>query len=158
MELARALDLELMLVPRQLVPAVQALQREVAPDPRTAPSRIDQDLLRLSHDARGLMPRYPAIPALSEVATAADDVRIARIDESLAVMARPLIDSARAIINTLRKFTRDRRDVARSSEIKDATPRLKRITSALEDLRNQWVHRDTASAVLPAYRLGNDDE
>lgn len=31
-ELARALGLELMLVPRQLVPAVQALQREIAPD------------------------------------------------------------------------------------------------------------------------------
>lgn len=31
-ELARALGLELMLVPRQLVPAVQALQRGIAPD------------------------------------------------------------------------------------------------------------------------------
>lgn len=31
-ELARALGLELMLVPRQLVPAVQALQHEIAPD------------------------------------------------------------------------------------------------------------------------------
>jgi transcriptional regulator with XRE-family HTH domain len=32
MELARALGLELMLVPTQLVPAVQALEREASPD------------------------------------------------------------------------------------------------------------------------------
>ena len=158
LELARALDLELMLVPRQLVPAVQALQREIAPDPRITPSRIDQDLLRLSRHARRLMQRYPLLPALSEVATAADELRIARIDESLAVKARPLIDSAQATVNGLRKVTSDRPDVAPSTKIKDATFRLNPITSALRNLRNQWIHRDIPSAPLPAYRLGDDDE
>lgn len=38
MELARTLDLELMLVPRQLVPTVRALQREITSDPRIAAS------------------------------------------------------------------------------------------------------------------------
>jgi hypothetical protein len=33
-EIARVLGLELMFVPKQLVPAVQALQREAVPDPR----------------------------------------------------------------------------------------------------------------------------
>jgi transcriptional regulator with XRE-family HTH domain len=42
-ELARALDLELMLIPRQLVPAVQALQRELAPDPRTPSTKWVRD-------------------------------------------------------------------------------------------------------------------
>jgi len=32
LEIARSLGLELMLVPRQLIPAVQALRREIAPD------------------------------------------------------------------------------------------------------------------------------
>jgi transcriptional regulator with XRE-family HTH domain len=34
MEIARVLGLELMFVPKQLVPAVQALQRQAVPDPR----------------------------------------------------------------------------------------------------------------------------
>lgn len=158
LELARALDLELMLVPRQLVPAVQALQREIAPDPRVAPSRIDQDLLRLSRQARRLMQRHPSLPALSEVATVADELRIARIDESLALEARPLIDSAQATINGLRGVASDLPDAVPSMEIKDATVRLNPVTSALRNLRNQWIHRDTPSAPLPAYRLGDDDE
>jgi transcriptional regulator with XRE-family HTH domain len=47
-ELARALDLELMLIPRQLVPTVQALQLASASDPSNAPGKLDQDLARLS--------------------------------------------------------------------------------------------------------------
>jgi HTH-type transcriptional regulator / antitoxin HipB len=46
LEIARALGLELMLIPTQLVPAVQALQREAARDSRRAPSAIDDDLTR----------------------------------------------------------------------------------------------------------------
>jgi transcriptional regulator with XRE-family HTH domain len=38
MEIARVLGLELMLVPRQLVPALQALKREATPDPQHAGS------------------------------------------------------------------------------------------------------------------------
>ena len=157
-ELARALDFELMLVPRQLVPAVQALQREIAPDPRNDPSTVDQDLVRVARDARGLRRRYPALPALSEVATAADELRIARVDESVAAKVRPLIESARAVITELRGLAGDRPPVGLPTNIKDATIRLEPITKALGDLRNQWVHRDTPSAPIPAYRLGDDDE
>jgi HTH-type transcriptional regulator / antitoxin HipB len=38
MEIARVLDLELMLVPKQLVPALQALKRNATPDPQDAGS------------------------------------------------------------------------------------------------------------------------
>src|ERR1700676_819300 len=51
MEIARTLGLELMLVPAQLVPAVQALEREATPDPRRTPSAIDHDLNRLARHA-----------------------------------------------------------------------------------------------------------
>jgi transcriptional regulator with XRE-family HTH domain len=156
-ELARALGLELMLVPRQLVPAVQALQREIAPDPRNAPSKIDQDLLRLSRHARALVRRYPTLPALSEVATAADELRIARVDESSSAHVRPLIDGAEAIISNLRRFPSDRPDIERSRVAADAAHGLIPITRTLKDLRNQWVHREAPSASLPAYRLGDDD-
>ncbi len=41
-ELARALDLEVQLVPRRLLPAVQALEREAVPA-QTPAYRIDED-------------------------------------------------------------------------------------------------------------------
>ena len=41
MEMARILCLELMLVPKQLVPALQALKQEATPDPRHLPSTIN---------------------------------------------------------------------------------------------------------------------
>src|SRR6266446_1197817 len=156
-ELARALDLELMLVPRQLVPAVQALQREVAPDPRRAPSQIDHDLRRLSRRARGLMVRYPESRALSEIAAAADGLRIARVDDSSAAKARPLIDAAEAIIERLRGYPSDRPEIERSQRSAGASDELASIARAVRDLRNEWIHREASSDPLPAYRLDNVD-
>ena len=137
--------------------SVQALQRQIAPDPRNAPTKIDQDLVRLSRHARGLVQRYPTLPALSEVATAADELRIARVDESSAAKVRPLIDSAEAIITRLRGFPSNRPDIELSKIAADAAPGLRPITRALNDLRNQWVHREDPSTPLPAYRLGDAD-
>ena len=154
-QLARALELELMLVPRQLVPAVQALQREIAPDPRNAPSKIDQDLLRLSRHARRLTLQYPTLPALSELATTADELRIARIDESSAAQVRRLIDSAAAILRDLPGSARDGPSFLRSKMAADSA--LGPITRDLKDQLNQWIHREVPSASLPAYRLGDDN-
>ena len=154
-QLARALELELMLVPRQLVPAVQALQREIAPDPRNAPSKIDQDLLRLTRNARGLALRYPTLPALAEVATAADELRIARLDESAAAQVRPLIDSAAAIIRDLLGSARAGPSLARSKMTADAA--LGPIARDLNNQLNLWIHREGPSTSLPAYRLGDDN-
>ena len=156
-ELARALDLEPMLVPRQLVPAVQALQREVALDPRNAPGKIDQALLQLSRRARRLLQRYPAVSALSELATTADELRAARLDGSYAAKVRPLIDSAEAILRALRGSPSDRTPLEQTKIAKDSAQGLKPLTSALRDQRNQWVHREAPSLPLPAYRLGDDD-
>lgn len=156
-ELARALDLELMLVPRQLVPAVQALQREVAPDPRRAPGQIDRDLRRLSRRARELMVRYPELRALSETAAAADELCIARVDESSAAKARPLIDAAEVIIDRLRGYPSDRPEIERAQRSAGAADELAPIARALRDLRNEWLHRQVSSDPLPAYRLDDAD-
>jgi transcriptional regulator with XRE-family HTH domain len=156
-ELARALDLELMLVPRQLVPAVQALQREIVPDPRRAPSQIDHDLRRLSSRARKLMVRYPELRALSEIAAAVDELRLARVNESSAAKARPLIDAAEVIIDRLRGYPSDQPEIERSQRSAGAADKLAPIARALRDLRNEWLHRDVSPDPLPAYRLDDAD-
>jgi transcriptional regulator with XRE-family HTH domain len=152
-ELARALGLELMLVPAQLVPAVQALAREAAPDPRRAPSRIDHDLDRVARHARVLLKRFPELRALSDIAAAADELRIARLDQTFAGEARPLIDSAILVLSRLR----DPPTTAETAVGLGATPKLNSITRDLLNLRNEWIQRQSASPQRPAYQLNESD-
>jgi transcriptional regulator with XRE-family HTH domain len=157
-ELARALGLELMLVPAQLVPAVQALEREAAPDPRRAPSRIDHDLTRVARDARVLLKRFPELRGLSDIAAAADALRIARLDQTFAAEARRLIDSAILVLSRLRDAARDPPTTGETAVGLDPTLKLNSITRDLINLRNAWDRRQSASRQLPAYQLNESDE
>ena len=156
-ELARALGLELMLVPAQLVPAVQALEREAAPDPRRAPSRIDHDLDRVARHARLLLRRFPELRALSDIAAAADELRIARLDQTFAAEARPLIDSAILVLSRLRDEPRGPPTTAETAVGLGATLKLSSITRDLLNLRNEWIQRQSASPQRPAYQLNESD-
>jgi transcriptional regulator with XRE-family HTH domain len=153
MEIARTLGLELMLVPAQLVPAVQALEREATPDPRGTPSAIDHDLNRLARHARELTTRFPEIRALSEIAVAADELRIARLDESSAREARSLIDAATTVLKSLRGPPRDRSAIEQTAAGTSAEEALTSTARAIRNLRNAWTHRDRSSPQVPAYRL-----
>jgi transcriptional regulator with XRE-family HTH domain len=156
-EIARALGLELMLVPTQLVPAVQALQREALPDPRRMPGTIDHDLTRLARRARELMPRFPELRVLSDIAAAADELRIARLDESSTTEARSLIDAATAILNRLRSHPRDRAAIEQTAMDANAVEVLTSTARGIRNLRNAWLHRDTSSTQIPAYQLDDPD-
>jgi transcriptional regulator with XRE-family HTH domain len=156
-EIARVLGLELMLIPTQLVPAIQALQREAVPDPRRAPSAVDHDLTRLARHARELMNRFPDLRVLSDIASAADDLRTARLDQSKAAEARSLIDAAEDILFRLRGHPRDRPTIEQAAVGKNAAEALVPITRAMRSLRNEWIHRDTGSSQSPAYRLDDSN-
>jgi transcriptional regulator with XRE-family HTH domain len=156
-ELARALGLELMLVPAQLVPAVQALEREAAPDPRRAPSRIDHDLARIERHARVLLKRFPELPALTDIAAAADELRIARLDQTFATEARRLIDSAILVLSRLRDEPRGPPTTGETAVGLGATLKLNSITRDLLNLGNEWIQRQSASPQVPAYQLNEPD-
>jgi len=156
-ELARALGLELMLVPAQLVPAVQALEREAAPDPRRAPSWIDHDLTRVARQAHLLLKRFPELGALSDVAAAADELRVARLDQTFAAAARTLIDSALLVLSSLRDESRGPPTTGETAVSVGATLKLNSITRDLLYLRNEWNQRQSASSQLPAYQLNEPD-
>ena len=157
MEIARALGLELMFVPKQLVPAVQALQREAVPDPRRSPSKVDHDLTRLARHARELMNRFTDFRVLSEIASAADELRSARLDESSAAEARPAIDAAETILERLRDHPRDRPTIEQNPVARNAADALAPIVRTMRNLRNAWTHRDTGSSRPRAYRLDDSD-
>jgi len=156
-EIARTLGLELMLVPVQLVPAVRALEREAVPDPRLMPSRIDQDLNRLSRHAHELTRRFPDIRSLPDVAAAAVELRIARLDESSAHEARSLIDAATSILQRLRGHSRGGAPIDEAALHTTAEKALTSTAVAIRELRNAWTHRDRSSPQTPAYRLDDSD-
>lgn len=156
-EIARALGLELMFVPQQLVPAVQALRREALPDPRRAPHTVDRDLTRFARHARELMNRFTDFRVLSEIASAADELRVARLDESSAAEARPSIDAAETILERLRAHPRDRPPIEKSAVARHAAEELAPIVRTMRNLRNAWTHRDSGSSQSRAYRLDDSD-
>jgi len=156
LEIARALGLELMLVPAKLVPTVRALQRESVPDPRRTPSTIDQDLTRLAQRARQVLRRFPDLKALSDLAAAAGELRTARVDESSAGEARSLIDHATAVLNRLRGDSSGRPEVERAAMIKSAADEVISLARAIRNLRNAWMHRDMTSPQTPAYRISDE--
>jgi len=156
MELARALGLELMLVPAPLVPAVQALGREATPDPRRMPSTIDHDLNRLARQAQELTKRFPETRVLFDIATTANEMRIARLDASTAREARSLIDAATNILKGLRG-PRDHLPIEHTAVDANAEQALISTERAMRNLRNAWTHRDASFPQAPAYRLDDSN-
>ncbi len=156
MELARALGLELMLVPAQLVPAVQALGREATTDSRQMLSTIDYDLNRLARQAQELTKRFPETRVLFDIAATANDMRIARLDTSTAREARSLIDAATAILKGLRR-SRDHLPVEHTAVDANAEQALISTEHAMRILRNAWTHRDASLPQAPAYRLDDSN-
>lgn len=156
MELARALGLELMLVPAQLVPAVQALGREATPDPRRMPSTIDHDLNRLARQAQDLTKRFPETRVLFDIAAIAKEMRIARLDASTAREARSLIDAATTILKGLRG-PRDHLPIEHTAVDANAEQALISTERAMRNLHNAWTHRDASFPQAPAYRLDDSN-
>ena len=157
MQIARVLGLELMLVPKQLVPALQALKREATPDPRRLPSTIDHELTLLARHARELVKRFPDLHTLSDISLAADELRIARLDEASYAEARSSFDAANAILNRLREQSRAGSDNEQTVAVRNTAEQLAPIARAIRNIRNSWTHRDTGSSQSPAYRLDDAD-
>jgi transcriptional regulator with XRE-family HTH domain len=140
-ELARALDLEVMLVPRKLVPAVEAIVRSGSAQAVT--SDTAKDLRRLRE----------AIASLKGLPD--DEAELARFQRALGNLAQwRLGPDEVAAVRGATKFVR---------QIQDRTellPALKKWTRTFEELRNRMVHEVTApaQAVRPAYTLDDEDD
>jgi transcriptional regulator with XRE-family HTH domain len=153
-EIARALGLELSLVPTQLVPALRSLIRETVPNPRELPTSLDAELTRLARRARALMKQFPDLKILPGISLTADELRIARLDESAYAEAGSSIAAAHVILNRLRDLSKGQ---PTSEALRTATAPLEPIRQTLRKIRNSWTHRDTGSSQSPAYRLDDTD-
>jgi hypothetical protein len=153
--LESASGLELSLVPTSLIPALQALIRESIPNSQSLASSLDHELTRLARRARALMKYLPNLKVLPGIALAADELRVARLDEASYAEARSSIAAARIALSDLLVLSRGH---PASEAVRSAADSLQEIHHNLRKIRNAWAHRDVGSRQLPAYRLDETDE
>lgn len=154
-EIARILGLELSLVPTPLIPALRALIRESIPNSQPLASSLDHELTLIARRARALMKYLPNLKVLPGIALAADELRVARLDEASYAEARSSIAAARIALSDLRVVSRGR---PTSEAVRNAAESLEEIHHNLRKIRNAWAHRDVGSPQSPAYRLDESDE
>jgi transcriptional regulator with XRE-family HTH domain len=146
-ELARALDLELALVPRSAIPAVQSIARSAASASTDKQSRLA--LKELNRFEETIARNRSALPVTPE--------ELAELQRQLRLLSHsPLSEPDRKTIRsahkTLRAYLGDHENL---NNLRQAFARLK-------DLRNSVAHRRALSPapepVRPAYTLDEDDD
>ena len=144
--LARALDLELMLVPRQAVPAVRSVARSAATGaavPGQAGRRVRRELALMQEALGSLPPRLQSRNDLGQ---------LRRHIGELAHFAPALLDIRviRDVNQALDALVRGKGDPAA----------IRRLLARLQELRNALAHnriaRDETGPARPAYSLEDD--
>ncbi|MGH8284228.1 MAG: helix-turn-helix domain-containing protein [Steroidobacteraceae bacterium] len=156
-ELARALDLELTLLPRSVLATVQALRPRTPPRPdRLAKKLIDRDLVRIANQARQLAPRFPQTKALERLNRTAEELRPLQFG---GLTTAAIHERAGQITETLQLLHKQRTARLLQSS-RDLLNRLELQTEKLRQMRNALAHgmTDTSAEAIPAYRLDDDGE
>lgn len=145
-ELARALDLELILAPRAALPAVEAVAKEASANAQA--TEAHRELAEFAEDARALALQNPDRSDLQSLYATAREVA------TLTRHAR-----ASGLFESVRKLDEVLRPVRAMQAILGPTERLRevlRATEQLHQLRNAIVHTRTDEP-RPAYSLEEDD-
>jgi transcriptional regulator with XRE-family HTH domain len=153
-ELARALDLELKLVPRKAVPAVNNVVRSVGPSSVSVPAL--KELNRTLNTLKGLRTVYPDLSALTKLQDSFQTFKHLNIGtelEALREITKP--------IREIQKLTKSYRDIAKAVSLPaEQIKALQQAASSAQALRNQLVHNipQTSALPRPAYRLDEEEE
>ena len=175
-ELARALDLELMLVPRALIPAVQGLQRGLTSRERSPSQTLVEsaakDLERTRKAAQQLTRFFPDARELQELANTIKDLQNRRLAASPAEQIRKLLEQIEAPIQAIKSMQKAQDAVKTFQKTQDpiepitsdqeflkSVSQINRVTRDLRHLRNALAHGLSPSppVPLPVYRLDEDD-
>jgi transcriptional regulator with XRE-family HTH domain len=156
-ELARALELELILVPRSLLPAVTALQLE---NPQSSGDGIREQAIRnlgkATRLANELRRRFPASADLQALAAALRDLKRVPMSNSVGRQMKVTLEGLYLVLREIQRAARSGSAFNDSSTTKKLSP----FTRILKSERNALVHNwhDGPEGPVPAYRLRNDDD
>ncbi|MBX3509737.1 MAG: helix-turn-helix transcriptional regulator [Hyphomonadaceae bacterium] len=178
-ELARALGLEPMLVPRRLMPAVEALSRgqdsatqtksmppqrfygggdAVTPAPIEAAHRA---LAAAEKDAERLERAIGPAPEIQRLSEAVRDVRRWPLNIGVAEQVREALKPIQLLRDTLKealKLQLNTREMLKKPEIAAALREVARAADSLRSIRNALAHGAGPASMprLPAYRLSDN--
>lgn len=153
-ELARALDLELKLVPLKALPAVNNIVRSVSPSPVSVPAL--KELNRTLDTLKGLRTVYPDLSALTQLQNSFRTFKSLNIGKELEAAVRELARPIREI----QKLSESYRDIAKAASLPaEQIKSLQEAANSAQALRNQLVHDIPRIKALPrpAYRLDEDE-
>jgi transcriptional regulator with XRE-family HTH domain len=155
-EIARALDLEVALLPRSALPAMHALQRQGSSEAsRAADELVEEKLISLDSQAVITARRYPKIKVLDQLVRIVRELRAVRAGRLSAERILQLTATVAEIQSRLRKLERSRAESPSELLLDEIDTRLER----LRQLRNSLAHglTDQTSRPMPAYRLDEDE-
>ena len=161
-ELARVLDLEVKLVPRKSVPAVETVVRSTAPEsgvPRSLDTaKAGRDIQRALHDVRSAQALYPDVATLKQLQ---DSLQTLSNLQSAGRDFTALSAAARRAAAPLHK---ELTQLHKAAEIFKTLPpethrTLTEAAKTFEQLRNQFAHSiSSPPQPRPAYRLDEDED
>lgn len=142
-EFARALDLEVTLVPRKNVPAVQSIVRSSQPGGAVSPATsAAKELKRLQQNLGLIADRHPAVKEVAQLQ------RRARELQHFQLTARKHIETIREANEVVQAY----QDNAKWLHA------IRKTVSELQSLRDSLVHAlPVMEYVKPVYGLGEDD-
>ena len=157
-EFARALDLELMLVPRSLVPAVEALsrvpQKRQAHQPDEAKSvlRLRRALANLQKNARRILRTFGQLPEITRLSDAAQALDKVKLTPEYADQALDAIKDINLRSEVLK--------VAPSDDFNRVLQAASQAADKLRNIRNAQAHGagEAPARSIPAYRLSDGDD
>jgi len=156
--LARILDLELELVPKKNVPAVQSIVRSSANvDIANAQKRIQKEMEQYKSVLASL-PQVPSIPSsdIEKLKKATAEIGRFKLDGSSVKAIESSRKALEKIVANTAVYQLER------ALMPDALETIKKAVRQMSRLRNSLVHQipaPDANASIPAYRLdGEDDE
>lgn len=141
-DVARALDLEIMLVPKKFLPAVQGILRQTSTEQST-PQEGEAALREIARGERLVIKQKLLYGSSADLDRIADALRFLRH----APLRKPDLQIVTGAINKLRRY--------------QASPQSKDIVAAiateLQQLRNRLVH-SPSEAPRPAYAIDDEDD
>lgn len=147
-ELARVLGLELTLVPRKSVPAVNSVVRNTEPSRSQAPGDVLRELKRMQSNINAFKDAFPASTELAQVQRHINDLKHLNVSTQY-------LNDLREINKSFKSFKSLSKNLAADLAV------LQQPLQELQQLRNSIVHSGSfpmTTKVRPAYTLEEEDE
>jgi transcriptional regulator with XRE-family HTH domain len=164
-ELARALDLEVMLVPRPLVPAVHSLTRgtqKLQPAKQEGPGYKELEHIRKT--AKRIHTLYPAAFEALKLQNTAEALQRLPLDEDAISKLRKLDENIRNVSKIIEQTAQTHKtldDFIENQPLMPALDNINQITSNMKLIRSLLAHKSKPKRALsmPDYlwEKGNDD-